>query len=219
MGTTAGRRPGCATCRLSTTLKAEIARRARAGESFRSLAELVTNNGHAIGRDGVAAHLRGCVGLDEPGEAETPDVTSVLVARTVADHLRVIPRVAEEIAQALAGYGLTTEAAVMQSHLPDSLRAAIEATSGTPAGELIVSRALALAVRRVLGVSHPEAARDIADDLRQQGCLELADAFLFLADRATAMSAVTATKNDGRGVEPAWQRVPASRPSQAEESS
>jgi hypothetical protein len=177
--------PACATCKLPVAVRSEVARLARRGESMSSISRYVVNEGHGIGRDGVGRHVRQCLGVAE-SDGSDPVTRSVLLAQIVAGLLpggwagRL-----DLIAHSANESGLTTEALVLQSHVPETMREALAATDGTPAAELLAARALALACGRILKVAHPEAARDIAADLRRQGVDELADDLLWLANRAT----------------------------------
>ena len=175
--------PLCKACSLPTAIRGEIARRARAGESLRSISEYVVNEGHVLGKDGVAGHLKHS-GIEHRTGDDSPKVPSVLLAVMVAEVLAVWPNLAQKLADRCSECGLTTEADIINGSIPETMQRALAASTGTPAGELLESRCLAKAIRAVLSKAHPAAARDLADDLRSQGADELADSLLFLADRA-----------------------------------
>ena len=99
-------------------VRGEIARRARAGESFRSIAMWTTNEGHPIGHDALARHLRACVRLDQVPEVESPRVGAVLVATAVADVFERWPDAASRCASALESNGLHEAALIVQSKMP-----------------------------------------------------------------------------------------------------
>jgi hypothetical protein len=176
--------PQCACCKLPVSIRSEIAKRAKAGDSLTSVSEFLIGEGHGIGRAGVTNHVRKCLAVEEP-DGTDPASRSALVAYVVANHMRGWPGRLEVIAQALNEDGLTTEALIIQSEVPETMRHALVATEGTPMGELLAARSLAMACSRVLGVSHPDAAREIAADLAKQGCDDLAADLLYLATKAT----------------------------------
>lgn len=112
----------------------------------------------------------------------------MLVANTVAHTLRGWEGKLQSVAEDLAASGLTTEALVVQGHVSEHMRKALAETNGTPSHDVLAARCLANACGRVLGVAHPEAARAIAEDLRNQGAEELAKDLLWLADRSTNLA-------------------------------
>lgn len=146
----------------------------------------MVNEGHALGKDGIAHHLRQCVGLMDNGDGSDPETRSVLIARTVGRLFEPQPAKLAILAEQLNDSGMTVEAEIVQAHVPGSMRKALELTNGTPGHDLLAARALAIACARVLGTSHHEAARDIASELEAQGAQELAADLIWLAERATA---------------------------------
>lgn len=195
--------PTCATCKLPTSVRAEVARLARLGESPSAISRYVVDQGHGIGRDGIGRHVRQCLSVDEP-DGSDPLSRSVLTARTVGWVLRDWPSKLDSIASGLIENGLSTEADAVLAANPDHMRKALAAVAGTPAEELLAARALGLACARVLGASHPEAARDLAQALADQGADRLAADLLHLADKATTnrRSEVEATSSPGSGMPP-----------------
>jgi lambda repressor-like predicted transcriptional regulator len=163
------------------------------GESLRVISEWLVSEGYGIGKDGVASHVAKHVGVDPAADGSDAASRSMLVAGIVGRVLQGWSHHAADIAKDLSRYGLTVEADVVQSGLPDSLRRALAATESTPAGELLASRCLARALSRVLSVRHPDAAREIAAELAKQGADTLADDLLWLADKATQHAADLAT--------------------------
>lgn len=185
--------PSCATCKAPTSVRASIAQRARRGDSLRSISEYAVNEGHALGRDGIAHHLRNCVGITEQQDGSDPLTRSVLTARTVAWVMRGWLSRLETIAEALHEHGLTVEADIVLGADPGHMRKALaDIEPGSPAEELLAARALALACAHVFGVAHPEVAREMAASLAEQGADSLSADLLYLADRATAYAATAA---------------------------
>lgn len=177
--------PPCATCKAPTSVRAQIAQRARRGDSLRSISEYAVNEGHALGKDGIARHLRACVGITDRSDGTDPASRSVLTASTVGWVLRSWPSQLDSIAEALHEHGLTVEADTVLAADPDRMRRAFGATEGSPAAELLAARCLALACSRVLGVAHPEVSLEIAQKLKEQGADELEADFIWLSERAT----------------------------------
>lgn len=184
--------PACATCKAPTSVRAQIAQRARRGDSLRSISEYAVNEGHALGKDGIGHHLRNCVGITDTDQAESQS-RSMRVASIVGYVVRGLSRLSNDIAEELSSAELTDEAAVVQQHLPESNRRALEATAGTPTAELLASRCLAIACNKVLRVAHPEVSREIARVLAEEGADVLASDLLWLSEQATAHVAATAT--------------------------
>lgn len=174
----------CACCKLPVSVRSEIARRAKAGDSLTSISEHLISEGHGIGRAGVTNHVRKCLAIEEP-DGSDPLSRSVLMARTIGHVLRAWPSKLQAIADALSESGLTVEAHAVLAADPDHMRRALAATDGSPASELLAARALGLACARVLGTAHPQAARDIAAAFAAQGADVLAADLLHLADLAT----------------------------------
>lgn len=195
-----GRRygPACGTCKLPVHVRGEIAQRARAGQSRRSIAEHVTNLGHPIGKDALARHLTDCVGLQEHDADSAPEVATVLMAQVVADCLSGWHHISSRIATRLHECGLTDEAEIVLGNLPESLRRPLVTTdeNASPAGELLAGRLLAAAVARVLSRSHPTASLDLAADLDEHGALDLADSLRHLAASAATDSVFPMTPED-----------------------
>jgi hypothetical protein len=185
-GVTVGARrgPRCACRSTPVTVKAEIARRAKNGESPNAISTWLVNSGHGIGRAGVTNHVRKCLGVAEP-DGSDPATRSVLLAEIVARLMTGWAGRLDLIAHAAQEAGLTVEAALLQGHVPETMRTALAETAGSPAGELLEARALALACSRVLRLDrYSDAARALAVDLSEQGADELAAALFELATRA-----------------------------------
>lgn len=193
--------PPCACCALSVLLRAEIAKRARNGDSLNGVSTWLVSEGHGIGRAGVTNHVRKCLAIAEP-DGSDPATRSVLLADAVA---RLLPggwagRL-DLIAHAANDVGLTTEALVLQASVPETMRQALTATENTPAHSLVAARALALACARVLRLDqHSAAARDIAADLAEQGAEQLAVELLAFASKPTARAEDAPTDRQPEGV-------------------
>lgn len=181
--------PQCKACALPVEIRAEIAKRRRRGDSLRAISAYAVNEGHALGKDGIALHLRQCVGIEDKGDGSDPETRSILMARIVGYELRGWPGKLNDVAQALGDAGLSVEADVIQADVPESMRRALALTGGTPAGELLAAGCLALAMSRVFSVSHEQAARAIGSALKEQGADELSGDLLWLADQASAHGA------------------------------
>lgn len=176
----------CATCALPVALKADIAARARRGDSLTSISAHVVNEGYGIGRAGITLHLRQCVGITEQPEDQGPQLASVITAHIVRDETTGWPNVGTRVANRLAEAGLHDEAAIVLGEVPELLRRGLMDADGgsSPAAELLSARLLAQAIRQVLSRRHPEASRDLAAQCQEQGAHDLADSLLFLADEA-----------------------------------
>lgn len=107
--------PQCACCALDIAARAEVARRGRRGESLRAVSDWLVGEGHAIRKDGVANHLRKCVGVvEKPGDVDQ-QTRAVLVATAACDVLQRWPGLAQEVADRLRADGLGIEADVVLS--------------------------------------------------------------------------------------------------------
>lgn len=194
--------PQCKACTLPVSVRAEIAKRALRGDSLRSISAYVVNEGHALGKDGIAHHLRQCVGIGDKGGASDLATRSLMTAALVGYVLHGFPRLSNDIAEELIGADLSDEAEAVQLHLPEYQRRALEAAAGTPTGELLAARALALACSRVLSTGHEATARALADDLHEQGADELASSLLVLADRAQRVTTDRQSEGSAAGSAP-----------------
>jgi hypothetical protein len=153
------RRARCACCALPTDVRADMARRARSGESLRSITEHVVNLGYGLGRGAVTEHLRRCVGIEQP-EAQPVELRSVSIAHTVAAELVRAPHSARRIAERLAEQGMPDEAEILMHSVPERMRSTLTEPGTSPGAELLAGRLLAQAVGAVLSpLSHHGGAR------------------------------------------------------------
>lgn len=183
---------------MPVAVRGEIAQRARAGQSRRSIAEWCTNQGFPVGKDSLGRHVNDCVGLEEHDPDSAPEVATVLMATIVADTLAGWQHISSRIATRLNECGLTDEAEVVLGNLPESLRRPLNSADedASPAAELLAGRLLAGAVARVLSRSHPSASLDLAADLDRHGATDLADSLRFLAAEAATQSVFPMTPED-----------------------
>jgi hypothetical protein len=180
---------------MPATVRAEIARRGKAGHALLDIADYATNQGHAIGRDAINRHLRQCVGLTERGSDNDIQTTTVLMASVVAEEAARWPDTQKRIVNRLNGVGLRTEAEIVAGALPDSMRLTLAEVDpdASPAAELLGARVLAKAMRQVLSRRHPEASRDLADTCDSLDATDLADSLRFLAAQAEAQALAVTT--------------------------
>jgi hypothetical protein len=191
--------PRCKACALPVAVRAEIAKRARRGQSLRTISEYVVNEGHALGKDGINLHVKQCVGVEQQSDSADFATRSVFVASIVGNALQGWAGLASRVAHELHDEGLSTEADIVNAHVPETMRRALAETTGTPGGELLAARCLALAISRVLSTGHEDTARALAADLREQGAAALSDDLLFLADRASARATEAHTDRQSEG--------------------
>jgi len=167
-----------------------VARRARAGDSLRVISDFVVNEGHALGKDGVAAHLKVCVGIKGQTDGSDPQTRSVLAATIVSRVLQRWPSLGHEVASGYSQNGLAVEADIVLSVLPEAMQRALAEVETTPAGELLASRCLAVAVSRVFsGGRHAAVTKEIAAELVEQGAHDLVDSLLSLTEREAQVAA------------------------------
>lgn len=167
-----------------------MARRARAGDSLRAISDFVVNEGHALGKDGVANHLKVCVGIKRQADGSDPQTRSVLAATIVSRVLQRWPSLGHEVASGYSQNGLAVEADIVLGVLPEAMQRALAEVETTPAGELLASRCLAVAVSRTFsGGRHAAVAQAIAAELVEQGAHDLADSLRTLTDREAQVAA------------------------------
>lgn len=153
---------------------------------LRTIAEEITALGHPIHRDAIHRHCRAHVA---PGDYLDGDHSSaeraagLMVATVLATSYEGWPGRAARAAAKLRAEGLSEAADILlaESDPPESMRTALIAGAGTPSSDLMEARILVRAMRKVLGESHPEAARALAVAARDLGGDDLASALEDLA--------------------------------------
>lgn len=175
----------CLTCRLPAAVRHDVADQHRRGVPLREISSSLDDRGHKVSRDAIHRHVTKCVAPPDDHDV-SDDPAGLLVAVAASDVLAGWSTLATRLAERLMADGAVAAARIVLAATPEYLRPALEATEGTDAGELLDARALARACREVLSTGPSWVASAIAANLREQGAVELAEAFEDLAQLSRA---------------------------------